>query len=99
MLNGSSVKVSKEGSKTKRLNFTVTLSFLSSRISLIKYFSDLIFDYPPFFMSKQSIEETPLSYRKLAADPKSTVNFTTSAASKSIISGSAIDQDVETFVI
>ncbi len=62
-------------------------------MSLIKYFPDLIFDYPPLFMSRQSIETTPFSCRKFAADPKSTINFTTSAESKSIIFGSSIDQD------
>ena len=44
------------GSITNSMNVTLTLSFLSSRMNVIRYKPDLMLEEPPFLMSSQSIE-------------------------------------------
>ena len=53
---------------------------------------------PFFLMSSQLIDDTPLSFKKLAALSKSTVKVTISPSSSSIL-GKSSDQDYESDVI
>ena len=86
------------GSKTSSITGTFTLSFESSRMNVILYCEALMLVEPFFLMSSQLIDDTPLSFKKLAALSKSTVKVTISPSSSSIL-GKSSDQDYESDVI